>query len=336
MKELKIAIDEFKNLNILDASLSFDQFTSYINSTKVLRVVDKILKFLNKKNQNTSPISPIISPIISPRIFISGWYILKYHQDIFTNKNDLEKLIIEKIIAISKIIILNNINTEEDIDKFNTIILEYEKQFILWKNIDKTASINEFVNRYTSINKSINLITSSSSFDSKENIIQELENQKNDVINMAIKFDKKINKDFFDKSYKIYTNIEKITEEAYWNLIHEELQNNNYNLILSNLEFIINTLCSLAFDGDNIKKVFDIEKIKEKLNNNDPEYFFILANSFYYQWRKVSSPFRDIDYNSYILQLDMNNYHQSIITFIKNNLKIIDNLYLDLLFLKIN
>jgi hypothetical protein len=92
----------------------------------------------------------------------------------------------------------------------------------------------------------------------------------------------------------------------------------------------------LAFDSDNIKKVFDLEKIKEKLNNNDTEYFFILANSFYYQWRKVSSPFRDIDYNSYILQLDMNNYHQSIITFIKNNLQIIDNIYLDLLFLKIN
>jgi hypothetical protein len=153
---------------------------------------------------------------------------------------------------------------------------------------------------------------------------------------MAIKFDKKINKDFFDKSYKIYSNIEKITEEAYWNLIYEELQNNNYNLVLSNLEFIINTLSSLAFDSDNIKKVFDIEKIKEKINNNDPEYFLILANSFYYQWRKLSSPFRDIDYNSYILQLDMKNYHKSIINFIKNNLQIIDNIYLDLLFLSIH
>ena len=91
MKELKLAIDEFKNLNILDASLSFNEFISYINSTKVLRVVEKILKLLNYKNQNTK-----INPIISPRIFISGWYILKYHQDIFTNKNDLEKLIIEK------------------------------------------------------------------------------------------------------------------------------------------------------------------------------------------------------------------------------------------------
>ena len=329
MKELKLTIDEFKNLNILDASLSFNEFISYINSTKVLRVVEKFLQLLNYKNTK-------INPIISPRIFISGWYILKYHQDIFTNKNDLEKLIIEKIIAISKIIVSNNINTEEDIDKFNKIIYDYEKQFILWKNIDKTVCINEFINRYTSINKSINLLSNSSSFVSKENIIKELESQKNDVINMAIKFDKKINKDFFDKSYKIYSNIEKITEEAYWNLIYEELQNNNYNLVLSNLEFIINTLCSLAFDGDNIKKVFDIEKIKEKINNNDLEYFFILANSFYYQWKKLSSPFRDIDYNIYILQLDMNNYHQSIITFIKNNLKIIDNLYLDLLFLKIN
>ena len=159
---------------------------------------------------------------------------------------------------------------------------------------------------------------------------------------MAIKFDKKINKDFFDKSYEIYSKIEKITEVAYWNLMYEELLENNYNLVLSNLEFIINTLCSLSFDSNNIKKVFDIDKIKEKLNNNLPEYFFILANSFYYQWRKLSSPFRDIDYNNYILQLNLvnskniKNYHESIITFIKNNLKIIDNIYLDLLFLKIN
>jgi hypothetical protein len=332
MKELKIAIDEFKNLNILNDSLSFNQFTNYINSTKVLLIVEKILQLLNKKNNK-------VIPIINSRIFISGWYILKYCSDIFTNKNDLEKLIIEKIIAISKIIVSNNINTEEDIDNFVKIVCEYEKQFILWKNLDKTVCINEFVNRYTSINKSITLITNSSSFEAKQNIIQELENQKNDVIEMAIKFDKKINKEFFDKSYEIYSKVEKITEEAYWKLMYEELQNNNYNLVISNLEFIINTLCTLAFNGDNVKKVFDIEKINEKLNNNDHEYFFILANSFYYQWRKLSSPFRNIDYNKYILQLDISNekkYFESIINFIKNNLQIIDNIYLDLLFLKIN
>jgi len=328
MKELKIAIDEFKNLNILDSSLSFNQFTNYINSTKVLQVVEKILQLLNKKKNIST----------SPRIFISGWYILKYHREIFTNKNDLEKLIIEKIIAISKIIVSNNINTKEDIDNFVKIVCEYEKQFILWKNLDKTVCINEFVNRYTSINKSINLITSSASFEAKQNIIQELQNQKKDVIEMAIKFDKKINKEFFDKSYEIYSKVEKITEEAYWKLMYEELQNNNYNLVISNLEFIINTLCSLTFDN-NTEKVFDIEKIKERLKNDNQEYFFILANSFYYQWRKLSSPFRDIDYNRYILQLDISNqknYFESIINFIKNNLQIIDNIYLDLLFLKIN
>ena len=326
MKELKIAIDEFKNLNILNASLSFNEFTKYINSTKVVQIVEKILQLLDNNKQKS---------IINPRIFISGWYILKYHKDIFTNKNDLEKLIIEKIISISKIIITNNIITDEDIDKFKTIIYEYEKQFILWKNLDKNKSITEFINRYTNINKSIELLNKTK-IELNNDIINELENQKNDIINMAIKFDKKINKDFFDKSYKIYSNIEKITEEAYWNLIYEELENNNYSLVLSNLEFIINMLSALSFDIDNIKKIFDIQKIKEKLNNNDPEYFYILANSFYYQWRKLSSPFRDIDYNSYILELDMKNFHKSIITFIKNNLQIIDNIYLDLLLLKIN
>ena len=263
MKELKIAIDEFKNLNILDSSLSFNEFTKYINSTKVLRVVEKILQLLNNNNK--------LIPIISPRIFISGWYILKYHHDILTNKNDLEKLIIEKIIAISKIIVSNNINTEEDIDNFLKIVCEYKKQFILLKNLDKTVCINEFVNRYTSINKSITLITSSSSFEAKQNIIQELEKQKKDVLDMAIKFDKNINKDFFDKSYEIYNKIERITEEAYWNLMYEELQNNNYNLVISNLEFIINTLCSLSFECDNIKKVFDTG-IKNLLSDFQEKY----------------------------------------------------------------
>ena len=170
-----------------------------------------------------------------------------------------------------------------------------------------------------------------------EIIIQELENQKNDILILAKKFDNKININFFEENYKIYSNIEKITENAYWNLIKEELCEDNFTMVLSNLEFIINTLFSLTLDNDNnIKQVFNIQKIKERLNNNDPEYFFILANSFYYQWRKLSSPFRDIDYNSYILQLDMNNHHKSIITFIKNNLQIIDNIYLDLLFLSIH
>ena len=85
--------------------------------------------------------------------------------------------------------------------------------------------------------------------------------------------------------------------------------------------------------------MFDIQKIKEKLNNVNPEYFYILANSFYYQWKKLSSPFRDIDYDEYIKQINninKNNYHDSILSFIKNNFKIIELIYLDILFLKIN
>ena len=115
MKELKIAIDKFKNLNILNSSLSFDEFSRYINSKKVLDIIEKILNLLDNR--------------INKRIFLSGWFLLKYHLEVFTNKIELEKLIIDKIINISKIIVNNNIKTKENIDEINNLINDYEKQF---------------------------------------------------------------------------------------------------------------------------------------------------------------------------------------------------------------
>ena len=80
------------------------------------------------------------------------------------------------------------------------------------------------------------------------------------------------------------------------------------------------------------------QDLKERLNNVDPEYFYILANSFYYQWKKLSSPIRDIEYEEYtesLKNITKKNYHEAIIIFIKNNYKIIELIYLDLLLLKL-
>jgi hypothetical protein len=324
MKNLKVAIEEFKNLNILNTNLSFEEFSQFINSKKVISITNNMLKELQCK--------------INTRIFLTGWFLLIYYKDIFTNKIEIEDLILKKFVEISIIIMNNNIVNKEQFEYINNLINDYQKQFILWKNFDKNKCIGDFINRYISVNKSLELMQSTN-IDNREIIVKELENQKIDIINLAKKFDKNINNNFFEENYKIQNTIEKTTQQVYWDIIKKDLLEENFSLVYSNLEFIINTMSELFQNNNNIKLVFDINKIKEKLNNIDPEYFYILANSFYYQWKKLSSPIRDIDYDEYTKSLNNitnKNYHETIITFIKNNYKIIELIYLDLLLLKIN
>ena len=323
MKNLKVAIEEFKSLNILNKNLSFEEFSQFINSKKVILITNNMLKELQCKT-NT-------------RIFLTGWLLLIYYKDILTNKIEIEDLILKKFVEISIIIMKNNIVDKEQFEYINNLINDYEKQFILWKNFDKNKCIGDFINRYISVSKSLELMQTTN-IDNREIIVKELENQKTDIINLAKKFDKNINYNFFEENYKIQNTIEKTTQLAYWDIIKKDLLEENFSLVYSNLEFIINTMSEL-FNNNNIKLVFYINKIKEKLNNVDPEYFYILANSFYYQWKKLSSPIRDIDYEEYTKSLNNitnKNYHETIITFIKNNYKIIELIYLDLLLLKIN
>jgi hypothetical protein len=324
MKNLKVTIEEFKNLNILNTNLSFEEFSKFINSKKVILLTNNMLGELKSK--------------INTRIFLTGWFLLIYYKDIFTNKIEIEDLILKKFMEISIIIMNNNIVNEEQFEYINNLINDYEKQFILWKNFDKNKCIGDFINRYISINKSLELMQSTN-IDNREIIVKELENQKINIINLAKKFDKNINNNFFKENYNIQNTIEKTTQLVYWDIIKKDLLEENFSLVYSNLEFIINTMSELFENNNNIKLVFDINKIKEKLNNVDPEYFYILANSFYYQWKKLSSPIRDIDYEEYTKSLNNitnKNYHETIITFIKNNYKIIELIYLDLLLLKIN
>lgn len=323
MKNLKLAIEEFKNLNILNTNLSFEEFSILINSKKVILVTEKMLKTLKCK--------------IKTRIFLTGWFLLIFYKDIFTNKIEIEDLILKKFIEISVIFMNNNITNEQQIENLNNLIEDYEKQFILWKNFDKNKCIGEFIDRYISVCKSIDLMQSTKINDC-ESILIELEKQKNDIIILAKKIDNNINIIFFEKNYKLQKTIDKTTDKVYWDILKKDLLEDNYSLVYSNLEFIINTMYELSLNN-NLKLVFDINKIKEKLNNVDPEYFYILANSFYYQWKKLSSPIRDIEYEEYTKSLNNitnKNYHETIITFIKNNYKIIELIYLDFLLLNIN
>lgn len=323
MKNLKLVIEEFKNLNILNTNLSFEEFSIFINSKKVILVTEKMLKILKCK--------------IKTRIFLTGWFLLIFYKDIFTNKIEIEDLILKKFIEISIIFMNNNITNEDQIENINNLIYDYEKQFILWKNFDKNKCISDFISRYISVSKSLDLMQTTNIND-RDTILMELENQKNDIIILANKIDKNININFFEENYKLQKTIEKTTDQVYWEILKKDLLEENYSLVYSNLEFIINTMYELS-SNNNIKLVFDINKIKEKLNNVDPEYFYILANSFYYQWKKLSSPIRDIEYKEYIESLNNmtnKNYHETIITFIKNNYKIIELIYLDLLLIKNN
>lgn len=332
------ALDEFIKLDLLNNNYDFDKFTKYILSKKVITTTKTLLLELYGNNEKCKE-----------HIFLSIWLIYRFSDLILNHNIEIERTIkyyCNEIVSVFLNIDFNLIISKKK-EIINAITI-YTIEFNKWKIYDKNVSIKEFIERYNNISKSIELVCK----DALNNILQasilnSLHQQQKDIIQLALKYDKKWDADFFNKHYEIIKNIENICNEKYWSTIQIEFNNKNYDMFYKNMDEIKKIIIEL-----NGKNTRNIAIINNTITNN-----IIKNNLFIYdennlitdiscQWykqfctyimdefKKLSSPVRDVEYEHYLSQLlhiTPTNYNTKFVEFVKICYKIIDSLYIDLL-----
>lgn len=335
----KEALGEFIKLDLLNEKYDFDKFTEYIMSKKVIITTRTLLIELYGNNEKCKE-----------QIFLSIWLIYRFSDLILNHNVEIEKTIkhyCNNIVTTLYITPYDNDIIKKNDDIISTITL-YTNEFNKWKVYDKNVSVKEFIERYNNISKSIELICKDSLNDNVQaSMLNSLHQQQKDIINIALKYDKKWNADFFNKHYSIIKNIEDMCNERYWSIIQTDFNNKNYDMLYKNMDEIKKIIIEL--NGKNLHNIAIINNtiatsiIKNNLfiynKNNDitdiccqwyKQFCIYMMDEF----KKLSSPVRDVEYKQYISQLlciTPSNYNTILVEFIKICYKIIDSLYLDLL-----
>lgn len=333
------ALDEFIKLDLLNEKYDFDKFTQYISSKNVITTTKTLLVNLYSNSEKCKE-----------QIFLSIWLIYRFSDSILNHNVEIEKTIkyycneiVSTLLSIDPNIIIHN--KKELINAIDTYITEFNK----WKIYDKNVSVKEFIERYNNICKSIELVCKDALNDTLQaSILNSLHQQQKDIINLALKYDKKWNADFFNKHYDIIKNIENICNEKYWSSIQIEFNNKNYDMFYKNMDEIKKIIIEL--NGKNTRNIAIINNtittniIKNNLfiYDEDNKHITDISCNWYKQFciyimdefKKLSSPVRDVEYDQYIsklLHITPSNYNTKLVEFIKICYKIIDSLYLDLL-----
>lgn len=335
------ALDEFIKLDLLNEKYDFDKFTQYISSKKVITTTKTLLINLYSNNEKTC----------KEQIFLSIWLIYRFSDSILNHNVEIEKTIkkycndiITAITSFFSIITNQNSYSDKKKEIINAINI-YTTEFNKWKIYDKNVCVKEFIERYNNISKSIELVCKDTLHAS---ILNSLHQQQKDIINLALKYDKKWNADFFTKHYSIIKNIENICNEKYWSLIQTEFNNKNYDMFYKNMDEIKKIIIEL--NGKNVHNIAiinntmtsDIIKNNLFIYDDDIKCITDISCHWYKQFctyiltelKKLSSPIRDVEYDQYLshlLSITPTNYNIKLADMIKICYKIIDSLYLDLL-----
>jgi hypothetical protein len=356
---IKEAICEFNNLDLLNKKYDFDKFTKYIMSKNVIMVTKTLLNSIYYVRDSDKKIDDKeIGNTIKENIFLSIWLIYHFSDSILNYNIEIEKSIKSHCNSIISIISTLSISDKEETINIINLFHSYNALFNKWKLYDKNISIKQFIERYCNISKSIDLICNNKVnkgkgdySDNEISCIMEnsLYQQQKDVINLALKYDKKYNLDYFKKHYEIIKNIEKVCDDAYWTLVKNEFNNKNYDLFYKNINEIKSVIIEL--NGNNVHNINIINNtitttiIKNNLfiyKNDDKNIIIDICSTWYKHFciyiltelKKLSSPIRDIEYDQYISQLlsiTPSNYNEKLAEVIKICYKIIDSMYLDLL-----
>ena len=344
------ALDEFIKLDLLNEKYDFDKFIQYIMSKKVITTTKTLLINLYGNNEKCKE-----------QLFLSIWLIYRFSDLILNHNVEIEKTIkhycnyiVTTITSFPFIVTNQNHNHNQHHSKKKEIINAidiYTTEFNKWKIYDKNVSVKEFIERYNNISKSIELVCKDALNDTLQaSVLNSLHKQQKDIINLALKYDKKWNADYFNKHYSIIKNIENRCNDQYWSLIQTEFNNKNYDMLYKNMDEIKKIIIEL--NGNNVHNIATINNtittdiIKNNLFIYDDDDDINRITDISCQWykhfciyiltelKKLSSPVRDVEYDKYISQLlsiTPSNYNAKLADIIKICYKIIDSLYLDLL-----
>lgn len=303
----------FKNLIFYIKKIDVSDFKdtqSIMRDPYFIEEVDKFLEYISLKKD------------YSNKIFSTCFLIKNHSSQIFENTNEFySKLIISSTSVISELkSILDKDNiSQESFIKFKTLFINFHSCFLKWDSEDENILINNLIKKYCELeSESFNLKEGLKSNDISNDLIDknknniELINNEKDKILLRIKKiggDKVIN--HFNNFVPVFINedfinnlFKQITDnyhKAYWDILREEISNNNFVGVLKILKEIKMLLKNLLPNNqkfhNELDEYIDIDFLDQLIKNNVFEkenmqnlVFYIILNI-----KKLQSPSDDDD-----------------------------------------
>jgi len=248
IKKLNTFIDNRKNLPVLAIKLqdwlssTFDELTYFINKKEVINKFTNFINIYNKFYPNSNK----IRKELTPQKILSIWIILAYPEfiidlnygEIDENKSDYKTDLY--ILTKELLNIINNIvcklEDNKEIDNevlriFNKKINSFMNCFDYYLLVNKQEKINSYIKEWCTLEKSIQLISTSEYYNINE------KEKSMDIINKSKKIlERYMNKFNIDISFNILKEnvsfnikFENELKINYENNLRVDLSNNNYN-----------------------------------------------------------------------------------------------------------
>lgn len=303
----------FKNLIFYIKKIDVSDFKdtqSIMKDHNFIEEADKFLEYISLKQEYSS------------KILLTSFLIKNHSSQIFENTNELcSKLIISSTNLISELkSILDKENiSQESLIKFKTLFINFHSYFLKWKSEDENILINNLIKIYWELElECFNLKESLKSNDISNDLIDknknniELINSEKEKILLRIKeiggqkginhFNNFvpvfINEDFINNLFKQITDN---YHKAYWDILREEISNNNFVGVLKILKEIKMLLKNLLPNNqkfhNELDEYIDIDFLDQLIKNNVFEkenmqnlVFYIISNI-----KKLQSPSDDDD-----------------------------------------
>jgi len=274
----------------------------FFNSVKT---IDDAMKLLN---ENKDFIYESYTNIQTKKILYS-LIIYKFGND-FNCPDKLKKL--------ARNIILYSLDTSKYPSQIlHKEILIYIREFDLWKKHDMENILHEIAGSYINLNEmKNNIIRKNTNTEIDSEWIEKINNLMNKLSSYGNKLNPKYFNDLLEK-FKLNINQQKetlaknIVDDIYWTNFHNELLNNNYDLLYDNFDEIKNILNEIKHDN-NIDEIMDLNYLKQLIEHNafSPEYLsnytnFITNKSINQDHRRILKR-ENVDQNILIKNITIN------------------------------
>lgn len=283
IKQLTKQLSELQFSNKLIEENTFETFTKMIQDKSLQSVINKIIKLINNISDYGS------NNIVSAQDFFSSFVICGYKEEVMnTEETDPLFVINSQIISsanklVSEFSLLSkNINMYR-INKFNTCLKQYKKDFVAWKRCDKHYIIHMLTCSYYQLDA---LIKEEEKLGSNE--------EASEAHKMYIDICKERQKDLLVKVKEINglpylqsfdpngTRLDNATKQqiyetahsAFWDIFYRQLLEvpPNYTMLLNLLTDLRNRLCKFVPNRpdicEEIHESIDIELITNMITNN--------------------------------------------------------------------
>jgi hypothetical protein len=259
----------FNNINLkyYATNLTFEQYKKIIINKNVINDTQLFINTLSNYKKGLT---------IKPQILISA-YLIKYFTDelLGNDKHPFDY----QLINLAELVI-NSFDNNNIYDIWN-LLKDFNILFINWSKMDKNRTIEQLITSYYYRNEHINKIKNENIDETQKNdMIQELEKQKNNITTSIKLIDKTFDIKYLEQNYDILynsiqnawnntqNNVVNIMKKAYYNMLCDDIINDNMMSIYKLLKEIGNRL--LIICPDKYKKSF--------LNKFCDDYLYNIVN----------------------------------------------------------